>query len=273
MKKTFFLALATAASVAVAEPPASIDVTNLPGGAKVVEDVVVPVPTEIFRILDKIGPRPGWHEVLRPIGASPLKPQPTREQTATLLGTVIAEGFIAVEAEDAAEVKNIGRSVLTLSDALGVKKFVVPRAKAIMEGADKKDWDSVRRELDKTQHEVQEGMRELNDEAISQLVSLGGWLRGTEALAEVVLQKFNSSKANGVEGAELLHQPVLVDFFLRRLENPKFKGKPLVEKLREGLQQIKPLMGKEGSAISEKSVQEIKAITERLNKAVHAKNP
>jgi hypothetical protein len=197
-----------------------------------------------------------------------VKPRGAREQTALILGTVIAEGFIAVEAEDSEEVKNIGRSVLSLSEALSVRKVVVPRSKAIIQGADEKNWGQVRKELDQAEKEVREAMRELNDEALSQLVSLGGWLRGTEALTDVVLQNYNK------DGAELLHQPVLVDFFLHKLEGtPKLKGKPLVDKLISGLKEIRPLMGSEGSVISEKSVKEIKAIAKRLDDLVHSKNP
>jgi hypothetical protein len=269
MKKTLLAVAALSLSAAVAlaaDVPQQIDLGKIPGAAKVVDEVVVPVPTEIFGVLDKIG-KPRWKDVLQPLGKTPVKPMGTREQTALLLGTVIAEGFIAVEAEDSEEVKNIGRSVLSLSEALNVRKVVVQRSNAIIQGADKKDWASVRKELDKAQHEVQQAMNQLNDGALSQLVSLGGWLRGTEALSEVVLQKFTA------DGAELLHQPVLAEFFERRLDHPKISGKPTVAKLREGLKEIRPLMGKSGADITEKSVTEIKSIAERLNKMVHSKNP
>jgi hypothetical protein len=264
MMKTLLIVSAAFVTTALAEPPQTIPVEKLRGTATLVDDVVVPVPTEIFAVLDKIG-KPRWREVLRPQGK--VKSPGPREQTALLLGTVIAEGFIAVEAEDAEEVKNIGRSVLTLSEALSVRKVVVPRSNAIIQGADKKAWSQVKRELDKAQKEVQEAMRELNDEALSQLVSLGGWMRGTEALATVVTANYTK------DGAELLHQPILVDYFTRKLENTKYKDKALVEKLRTSLREIRPLMGTEGAVISEKSVGEMKAITERLTTLFHAKNP
>jgi len=97
-------------------------------------------------------------------------------------------------------------------------------------------------------------------------VSLGGWMRGTEALATVVMQKYTK------DGAELLHQPVLVDYFIRRLENgTKFKNKRVVEKMRGGMKSIHPLLGKEGEAVPEKTVEEIRVICERLNNLIHAK--
>ena len=268
MKKSLTLVLAAVSTVAVAEPPQQIDINKLPGGAAVVESVVVPVPTEIFAVLDKLQ-NPRWNEVLRPIKGT-VKPPGPREQTALLLGTVIAEGFIAVEAQNSEEVKNIGRSVLVLSDALGVRKVVVPRSNSIIQGADEKNWNQVRRELDKAQREVQIAMGELKDEQVSQLVSLGGWLRGTEALTTVVLQSYSK------DGAELLHQPVLVDHFLRRMEGfrTKMKENPLVIQMKEGLEKIRPLMGTDQSQgeIPEKDVRQMKEISERLNTAIHAKN-
>ena len=54
-------------------------------------------------------------------------------------------------------------------------------------------------------------MNELQDQKLSQLVSLGGWLRGTQILTAVVNRHFTK------EGAELLHQPDLLKYFSARL--------------------------------------------------------
>ncbi len=190
-----------------------------------------------------------------------------REQIALLLGTVIAEGFIAVEAENDEDVKSIGKVVIQLADALNVGKSVKKRASAIIDDADKKDWKSVRQELDKAQRDVQAAMREMNDENYAQLVSLGGWLRGLEALSTVMKNEYKK------DGADLLHQPGLVEHFSKRLDAmpKKIKDKPLVKKMQKGLNDIKPLMGTEGVAISEKTVEDIRLIAEDLNKAIHAK--
>src|SRR3954447_18854172 len=103
MKKALIVVFAALAgsSLGQSDVPQSIDIKNLPGGANVVEHVVIPVPSEIFNVLDKLG-KPHWREVLRPIPKN-LKTPSEREQIALLLGTVIAEGFVAVEAEDVVE--------------------------------------------------------------------------------------------------------------------------------------------------------------------------
>lgn len=270
MKKALCTAFAALTTFAVAQtpeqtaPPEKIDITNLQGGAQVIQDVVVPVPTEIFKVLDRVG-RPAWKEILRP--TKTVATPSDREQIALLLGTIIAEGFIAVEAENVEEVKSIGKVVIQLSDALNVGKSVRKRASAIIDAADKKDWKSVRQELDKAQRDVQTAMREMQDENYAQLVSLGGWLRGLEALATDVKNEYKQ------DNVDLLHQPALIDHFLRRIDGmpKKIKDKPLVKKMQKGLVDIKPMMGTEGVAISEKIVEQIRLIAEELNKAIHAK--
>lgn len=267
MKPAIFLALAALPLAAFAQPPQTIDVRKLSAQSKLIDQVVVPVPSEIFAVLDKLG-KPNWTSVLR---KTPSVAQAPAEQPriALMLGSVIAEGFIAVEAEDVNEVKQIGKSVLNLTKALGVQKKAQTRAKAISDAAEDKDWAGVRKQLDKALDDVSDQMVELNSEELSQLVSLGGWLRGTEALTAVVEKQYSK------DGAELLHQPLLLDYFEKRLANmkPKLKLNPLIIKVQKGVLEIRPLMGlPEGGDISEKSVKEIGAISAALVKAINSKS-
>ena len=233
-----------------------------------VEHVVIPVPTEIFSVLDKIG-NPKWKEVLRPVPKT-LKTPGEREHIALLLGNVIAEGFVAVEATDVVEVKNIGQTVIKLAKALHVEASVTKRANAIIDNADKSNWKLVRKELDAAQKDAQDAMLAMQDDDLSQLVSLGGWLRGLEALTQVVIAAYEK------DAADLLHQPSLLDYFEKRLGSmpKKMQDRPLVARMRKGLAEIRPLMGTEGVDISEKTVRDIHAIAEELIKAINVKpNP
>ncbi len=265
MMKALALALAAFSSVAFAEPPAHIDLSQLPHQSKMIDEVVVPVPSEIFGVLDKLG-KPRWEDVLRPVNDA--KASGDQAQIALQLGTVIAEGFIAVEAENVEAVKNIGKKVLTLSEAINVRKAVLKRSKSITDFAGKKEWTAVRRELDGALSDVKAAMIELNSEQMSQLVSLGGWLRGTEALTSVVSSNFSK------DGAELLHQPVMLDYFEKQLAGmrPRTKGNPVVTKVQKGLLDIRPLIGlTDGTEISEKTVKEIGAIVHELIQSIGAR--
>src|SRR5437870_9434404 len=212
-----------------AQAPQHIDVKKL---STTVEDVVVPLPNEIFGALNKLG-GVNWKQHVR----SDKGPNFTeRPRIALLLGAVIADGFIAVQAEDAPTVKDIGQRVLTLSKAIGVSSSITAHAKAITDAANKRNWASVRQELDKTQNSVQQAMNEVHDEKLSQLVSLGGWLRGTEVLTSVVNKKYSE------EGSELLHQPDLLNYFESRLQAmPEFNLK-LLQDIHSALIEVKPLI-------------------------------
>jgi len=246
--------------VAVAAPaPQHIDVQKV---STTVENVVVPRPDEVFGALNKLG-GVNWKEYVRTDRNSNFTERP---RIALLLGSVIADGFIAVQAEDTPAVKEIGQRVQSLAERINVKSSITQHAKAIIEGADKKKWDNVRRELDRTQNSVQEAMNELHDQKLSQLVSLGGWLRGTEILTAVVTKNYKT------EGAELLHQPDLLGHFEAQLNDmPEFKTQtPLIDQIHGALTEVKPLIATP-QKISPEAVRKINEITTRLDSAIVTK--
>ena len=247
------------------QPAKNIALKEFPKATNLVEQVVVPVPSEVFSALDKLG-KQGWAEVVRP-QKGVAAPSGGKEQISLLLGIVIADGFVAVEAENAEEVKAIGNSVRTLAKTIGVEKAVSRRANSIVEFAEKRRWVEVRKELDLALSDVRQAMQELNSESLAQLVSLGGWIRGTEALSAVV------SKSLSKDGAELLYQPVLVDHFNLRLQAlpEAAKSLPVIVKILSGLREIQPLMGKGVGEIPVKAVAEIGKICRELVAAVSAK--
>ena len=235
------------------EPAQHVDLTKFPAAA--VDDVVVPVPSEVFNVLDKLG-SPNWNAEMRDnLG----KNSGDRAQVALLLGTVIADGFIAVEAENAERVKDIGQEVLTLADAINVRKAVIARSKSITEKADAKNWSAVRSELDGALQDVKGAMEELGDEDLAQLVSLGGWIRGTEVLTSIVGKNYT------LDGAQLLCQPELVNYFSRRVDamrNSRLKKSKLVQTVRRLLKDIRPLIKRETIPIE--TVQKIHTMTNKV---------
>jgi hypothetical protein len=252
------LAALTSTALA-ADAPRSIDVRRL---SKNIDDVVVPLPNEIFGALNKLD-SVNWKEFVRTNKGTNFTERP---RIALLLGTVIADGFIAVQAEDAPSVKEIGQRVVSLAKGIGVGNSIVPHAKAITEAADHRNWGAVRQELDRTQNSVQQAMNEVHDEKLSQLVSLGGWLRGTQVLTAVVNRHFST------DGAELLHQPDLLDYFQRKLANMPEFNVALLDQIKEALVEVKPLIDVDGS-VSAGSVKKINVITTRLDNGIITRKP
>src|SRR5438445_846567 len=256
LKKWAGYALAAVAfSAEAAQAPQHIDIKQV---SKKVEDVVVPLPNEVFGALNKLGPV-NWKEYVRTEKGTNFTERP---RIALLLGTVIADGFIAVQAEDASAVKDIGQRVLALAKGIGVGNSITPHAKAITEAADKRNWEHVRQELDRTQSSVQQAMNEVHDEKLSQLVSLGGWLRGTEVLTSVVKEHFSA------DGAELLHQPDLLSYFQTRLQAMPEFNLPIIHEIQDALVEVKPLIDVGDRRIPAASVKKVNEITTRLGHGI-----
>jgi hypothetical protein len=247
--------VALSCSGQAAQAPQRIDIKQL---SKKVEDVVVPLPNEVFGALNKLG-SVNWKEYVRSSKGSNFTERP---RIALLLGTVIADGFIAVQAEDAPAVKEIGQRVQTLARGIGVERSITQHAKAITEAADKRNWENVRQELDRTQNSVQQAMNEVHDEKLSQLVSLGGWLRGTQVLTSVVTKRFSD------QGAELLHQPDLLGYFQTRLQAMPEFNLDIVREIQTALGEVKPLIDVGNARISPEAVKKINDITTRLDNGI-----
>jgi len=223
------------------------DPLSFPG--QVVDDVVVPVPSEVFSVLDKLG-EPNWRQELR---KAKLPSTTDRTRLSLLFGYTVAEGFVAVQAEDKESVKDIGRDVIDLAKALGLSKAVLPHAQAILDAADKDDWKSIRKEFDLTQKTVRNSMEQMRDADLAQCVSLGGWLRGTASVTSIVTKAFSADRA------ELLNQPMLVEHFLSVLGSTQSttKDHPVVKKSLTGLRVVLTEMESAVDGFSEQSVKTI----------------
>jgi len=171
------------------------------------DNFTVPTPGELLAALNKVG-KPNWQAQYRP-------PIPTaytsRPQIALNLGGLIADGYIAVEAEDSQQVKNIGRDIMTLAKTLGIKENVLRRGKSIEDFAENNEWSTLKEELEATQNEVKLAMEEQHDEELTTLVTLGGWIRGTEAVSGWITNNYSD------QAAKLLRQPAIIDLLRTKL--------------------------------------------------------
>jgi hypothetical protein len=176
--------------------------------AVTIDTITVPTPGEFFQAIDK-GGKPNWASQFRP----PTQIDGTsRAQMALNLGTLIADGYIAVEAQDGQQVKNIGRDVLTLAKKLSVSDSVIARGKSISQFAESGAWDQLNEELEATQNEVKKALEENRDTDLITLVSIGGWIRGTQVVTGLLVQTYSP------EVAKLLRQPELVDYLRGKLD-------------------------------------------------------
>src|SRR5437660_5462554 len=182
------------------------------------DSISIPTPGELFTALEKPG-KPNWTGQYRgPI----LTTYRNRAQIALNLGGLIADGFIAVEAKDSQQVKNIGSDIIKLAKALGVSENLLSRGNSINEFAENDEWDVLQEELEATQNEVKSSMQTHSDQDLVILVSVGGWIRGTQVVSAAIMQNYDE------RSAKVLRQPALVSFIHSKINDssPGLRAQP-----------------------------------------------
>src|ERR1700731_1002798 len=231
--------------------------------AVTIDAITVPTPGEFFKAIDK-GGKPNWASQFRP--PTPIDAT-SRAQMALNLGTLIADGYIAVEAQDGQQVKNIGRDVLALAKKLSVSDSVLARGKSITQFAEDGSWDQLNEELEATQNEVKKALEENRDNDLITLVSIGGWIRGTEVVTGLVLQNYNA------EDAKLLRQPALVSFLKGKLTGlpGKIQKDPLVQNVNRDLDGIQKMVSFPADHVpTEGEVKDLNLAAAKLTKEIGA---
>jgi hypothetical protein len=222
------------ASLVCEAAPATLPPEQLAGAIRI-DSLTIPTPGELFAALEKPG-KPDWAGQYRtPI---PMTYR-NRAQIALNLGGLIADGFIAVQAQDSQQVKNIGTDIIKLAKALGVSENVLSRGNSINEFAENSEWDALQEELEATQNEVKASMQTHRDQDLVILVSLGGWIRGTQAVSASVIKNYDEGSA------KVLRQPAVVNFIHSKINDisPDLRNEPLVKSVNEQLTGIEKLVG------------------------------
>jgi hypothetical protein len=198
------------------------------------DSISIPTPGELFAALEKPG-KPNWSGQFR--GPIPMTYR-NRPQIALNLGGLIADGFIAVEAQDGQQVKNIGTDIIKMAKALGVSENILSRGNSINEFAENSEWDALQEELEATQNEVKSSMQSHRDQDLVILVSVGGWIRGTQVVSASVLQNYDEGSA------KVLRQPALVNFIHAKMGDisADMRADPLVKEVSDQLVGIEKLV-------------------------------
>jgi hypothetical protein len=210
--------------------PASLTKEEIAAGISG-EVISLPMPGELFAALGKHG-KPDWSALLRKTPAAAFT---SRQQIALNLGALVADGYLAVEAQDKQQVKNIAADIKRLAKGVNVSKELVSRGNSIIEFADGGQWETLKEELEATQNEVIAAMNSHKDQDLVTLVMLGGWLRGTQAVSVHIAKSYTA------DAAKVLRQPAVVHHFVQKLANmPKeFTGTPLMTAVRLALFDIR----------------------------------
>ncbi len=233
-------------------------------GAARTDEFSMPMPGEFMTTLNKLG-KIDWTKMFRPPIATNYT---SRAQMALNLGGLIADGYVAIEAEDAPQVKNIGKDVLAIAKTLGVSKDVIERGVSIANFANNSQWDQLKEEMEATQNEVKSGMAERKDSELVTLVTVGGWLRATEVMSGYLARNYTE------DGAKLLRQPGIVSFLNKRLDGlgGKLVADPTVIYVRKKMGEIEKFIAFPlDKAPSAEDVKQLSTLTAEVVKEISKK--
>ncbi len=228
------------------------------------DEITIPTPGELFAALAKPG-KLNWSSQYRePISTN----YRNRAQIALNLGGLIADGFIAVEAQDSQQVKNIGADIIKMAKALGVSEKVLGRGNSINQFAENNEWSALQEELESTQNEVKSSMQTHRDQDLIILVSLGGWIRGTQVVSGLVAQNYD------VRSAKVLRQPALAGFIHSKMNDvsPELQHERLVKEVNIQLEAIEKLVSFPlGEAPSREKVKQLNGAATQLMQEIENK--
>lgn len=222
-------------------------------GGVFLESLSIPCPGEVFAALNKAC-RPNWATLVTPATA-PVTTD--RAQLAMTVGVLAADGYIAVEAQDGQQVKNIGREIIAMAKALGVSQSLLGRGNSLVEFADNNAWDALADELAATEGEVKSTMTAQKDRDLVLLTSVAAWVRGLETATRVVLSD------DALKGEEVISQPDLASSLVTMTGNlpPRLAANPRVQQLKQALATASELLAKDQTS-REQHIKNLRSIHE-----------
>ncbi|MGY8640462.1 MAG: hypothetical protein ACKVJU_05115 [Verrucomicrobiales bacterium] len=164
-----------------------------------VNQFTAPSIRKIFEDLNSLRPLP-YDALKREV---PEKMPKDRSKLALSLGGLLADGFLAVEAEKLLDLEPVGRSLLKHAKILGAGTRLSEHTNSILEHGALGDWGGLKLELAKTQKDVEKEMVMIRDVDAAHLISLGGWLRALEIGCAASLEPFDAKKAAVLARADL----------------------------------------------------------------------
>src|SRR5438067_1216642 len=115
-------------------------------------------------------------------------------------------------------------------------------------------------ELEATQNEVKTSMQSHRDQDLVILVSLGGWIRGTQAVSAAVIKNYDE------QSAKVLRLPAVVSFIHTKINDISMdlRSEPLVKSVNEQLTAVEKMVAFQPG--KGPSLDEVKKLNEAVTK-------
>lgn len=199
-------------------------------GAEFIDGISIPNPGELFAAFGKSG-KPDWAAFFR---KQPPAPHTSRPLIALNLGIRLADGFLAAEAQDRQQVKNVSMEIKLLAKSLGLEQDYMVRSNSIADFADSRQWDALVEEIEAVRGELAATMEGQRDADLVMLMSLGCWLRSVDIATAELVANYSPENANILRGS------AIGEFFSTRLSAlpAKTRAIPVIAEIQQRLPEL-----------------------------------
>lgn len=159
-----------------------------------INEFTAPSISKLFETLQFLAPLPLIDTELKLPERMPLD----RADLAMELGFLIAEGFLIVQSEQLDKVEDLAAELNRYGKALGAGNRVNRHAASLLDSAEAKNVEQLKKELTNTQRDVEKELITLRDADLAHLISLGGWIRALQVSSVAVDRQFSAERARKV---------------------------------------------------------------------------
>ena len=200
-------------------------------------------PSELYNKLSD-ATRPQWRQLYRPTVTRCLNGRP---QAAMALGAVVADLFLAAQARDSQQVRNLLQDEETIEKTLGIAESMGGFRTEVLGAAEQSDWSRLGIGIEKLSSGQRRYFRSQKDGPLAELAYIGQWLRTFQTCHAVVL-------ARGLEDHQLaIGSPQIIAEMNRRLlllSKPETETNRCLRLLHKRLAGLAKLWPADGSASS-----------------------
>jgi len=230
--------------------------------------VGMPTPYDKFLALDQVltKTKVKWDDTFRKVAVDVDPDSFTDKDVAIpmILGVRIADGVMAIKANNAELLNKCAADIEKLAKKMGVADADLGRARAVRAAANKGEWLKVFMELGFLQQDIMKKIDQPEHATHGTLLIVCGWMQGARYTSTVVDENYSAETSN------LLREPMLAKALKGKIEGlpANLQSSPLVVKLHEVLPQIEriltiPLDG----TISKENVGELNRLATEVVKA------
>ncbi len=223
-------------------------------------NVIVPVPSEIIMALDMLS-EVNWKAIVTYDKSTNYS---ENYKIALNLGVRVAQGFIAIQAQDRKNTGEMFSASRDLAENFGAKSEMFVSEDEIIKLLNDGSWTELRSILDDIHLKVKGEMYKYDPDFV-ELASVGGWLEGLHIVSKALKSNYSE------EASQILYQPELITYFSDAIRNvkPANGNNPEVTEIITKMPQIQLLCDVgSGNPIPLENIEKLYAISSGINKII-----